>query len=124
MHPYWYAHTLGIFHACVFHVGIKSANQSPQDMEFLWVCWFGQVPGHHFSMKAARLPKVGFVPGEDDQAFGFLDPSLVVQGCHLIPSFCEGQTNELPSAMLMAAWLLGDVLDKSKTELSGMDSCK
>ena len=64
------------------------------------------------------------MPREDNQAFHFLDLSLVVQGCHLILSFCEGQTNELPSAMLMAAWLLGDVLDKSKTELSGMDSCK
>ena len=64
-------------------------------------------------MKASQLPKVGFVPEEDDQAFGFLDPSLVVWGCHLIPSFCEGQTNELLYVMLMAAWLPGDVLDWS-----------
>ena len=88
-HPYWYACPLGIFHACVLHISVKSTNHSLSDMEFLWVCWFGHVPGHHFSMKAAQLPKVGFVP-EDDQAFGFLDPSLVVWGCHLIPSFCEG----------------------------------
>ena len=80
-------------------------------MEFLWVCWFGHVPGHHFSMKAAQLPKVGFVPEEDDQAFGFLDPSLVVWGCHLKPSFFEGQTNELLSVTLMAAQLLRDILD-------------
>lgn len=110
-HPYWYACIFGIFHAHVLHVSAKSINHTLQDIEFLWVCWFSQVPGHHFSMKAAQLPKVGFVPGEDNQAFGFLDLSLVVWGYHLIPSFSKGQTNELQSATLTAAWLPGDVLD-------------
>ena len=62
-------------------------------------------------MKAAQLPKVGFVPEEDDMAFGFLDPSLVVRGCHLVPSFSEGQTNRLLSAEVTAAQLPGNVLD-------------
>ena len=51
-HPYWYACVPGIFHAQVLHVGAKSTNHSPQHIEFLWVRWFGQVPGHNFSMKA------------------------------------------------------------------------
>ena len=106
-HPYWYACTLGIFHAWVMHIGTKSTNHSLQDMEFLWVQWFGQVPDHQFSMKAAQLPKVGFILEEDDLAFRFLDPSLVVWGCHLIPSFSKGQTNELLSTTLRTAWLLG-----------------
>jgi hypothetical protein len=110
-HPYWYARALGIFHARVLHVGAKSVNHSPQDMEFLWVRWFGQVPGHQFSMKAARLPKIGFVPEQDDLAFGFLDPSLVVRGCHLIPSFSEEQSDELLSATLTAARFPGDTMD-------------
>ena len=110
-HPYWYARVLGIFHAQVLHLGSKSTNHSPRHMEFLWVRWFGQVPGHRFSMKAAWLPKVGFVPKEDDMAFGFLDPSLVVRGCHLVPSFSEGQMNRLLSAEVTAAQLPGNVLD-------------
>ena len=62
-------------------------------------------------MKAAWLPKVGFVPEEDDMVFGFLDPSLVVQGCHLVLSFSEGQMNWLLSAEVTAAWLPRNVLD-------------
>ena len=80
-------------------------------MEFLWVRWFGQVPGHRFSMKAAWLPKVGFIPKEDDLVFSFLDPSLIVQRCHLVPSFSEGQMNRLLSAEVTAAWLPRNVLD-------------
>ncbi|KAF7333602.1 hypothetical protein MSAN_02412400 [Mycena sanguinolenta] len=45
--------------------------------------------------KVARLPKVGFVPEEDSNAFGFLDPALVVRGCHMVPAFAAGRTSEL-----------------------------
>ena len=62
-------------------------------------------------MNAAWLPKVGFVPKEDDMAFSFLDPSLIVQGCHLVPSFSEGQMNRLLSAEVTAARLPRNVLD-------------
>jgi hypothetical protein len=64
-------------------------------MEFLWVRWFGVEPGHRWGFKTARLPKIGFVPDTDDSAFGFLDPSLVIRGCHLVPSFANGRTSEL-----------------------------
>ncbi|TFK59296.1 hypothetical protein BDN72DRAFT_749565, partial [Pluteus cervinus] len=43
----------------------------------------------------ARLPQVGFVPETDDSAFGFLDPSLVIRGAHLIPMFSRGRTDIL-----------------------------
>jgi hypothetical protein len=64
-------------------------------MEFLWVRWFGVEPGYHWGFKTARLPKIGFVPNTDDMAFGFLDPSLVIRGCHLVPSFADGCTTKL-----------------------------
>ncbi len=64
-------------------------------MEFLWVRWLGVVPDHSFGREQARLPKVGFVPDSDEFAFGFLDPSLVLRGCHLIPSFEDGKTDKL-----------------------------
>ena len=43
----------------------------------------------------ARLPKVGFVEVMDDDAFGFLDPDLIIQGSHLIPAFHCGRTRDL-----------------------------
>jgi hypothetical protein len=64
-------------------------------MEFLWVRWFGVVPGHRWGFKTARLPRIGFIPDTDDGAFGFLDPSLIIRGCHLVPCFASGRTSEL-----------------------------
>ncbi|KAL1658268.1 hypothetical protein EV122DRAFT_284580 [Schizophyllum commune] len=43
----------------------------------------------------ARLPKVGFIPDSMPDAFGFLDPALVIRGSHPIPSFADGRTTEL-----------------------------
>ena len=94
-HPYWYARVLGVFHAKVMHIGPEARNCSIQHMEFLWVRWFGVEPCYKWGFKAARLPKIGFVPDTDNCAFGFLDPSLVIRGCHLVPSFADGRTSEL-----------------------------
>ena len=94
-HPYWYARVLGVFHAKVLHTGSEARNRSIQHMEFLWVRWFGVEPGYHWGFKTARLSKIGFIPDTDDGAFGFLDPSLVIRGCHLVPCFASGRTAEL-----------------------------
>jgi len=94
-HPYWYASVIGIFHAEVQHTGPRSRDFKPKRMEFLWVRWLGVVPAHSFGRKKARLPKVGFVPDSDEFAFGFLDPALVIRGCHLLPSFVDGKTTDL-----------------------------
>lgn len=110
-HPYWYARVIGVFHARVLHTGPQAVNRSVQHMEFLWVRWFGIVPGHKYGFKVARLPKVGFVPDTDDQAFGFLDPSLVIRGCHLIPAFADGRTSELLTTQNTAARLPGEIDD-------------
>ncbi|KIM59042.1 hypothetical protein SCLCIDRAFT_27620 [Scleroderma citrinum Foug A] len=59
-------------------------------MELLWVRWLGVEPRYNWGLWEAQLPKVGFVPDNDDLAFGFLDPSLVIRGCHLIPCFSDG----------------------------------
>lgn len=69
------------------------------------------VPGHRYGLKVARLPKVGFVPDTDALAFGFLDPSLILRGCHLIPAFNEGRTSELLTAPLTAGRSPGEVDD-------------
>jgi hypothetical protein len=88
-HPHWYARIIGIFHVRVLHTGPAATNRSVQNMQFLWVRWFGIEPGHRSGFKVGRLPRIRFVPDSDDQAFGFLDPSLVIRGCHLIPAFAQ-----------------------------------
>ncbi|KAJ3816794.1 hypothetical protein F5880DRAFT_1618922 [Lentinula raphanica] len=97
VHPYWYAQVLGIFHAQVLHIDYRQNQHSsqPQHMEFLWVRWFGSEPGYRSGVRNAKLPKIGFVPASDDMAFGFLDPSLLIRACHLIPSFAGKKTTEL-----------------------------
>jgi hypothetical protein len=102
-HPYWYARVLGVFHVRVLHTGPAATNRSVQHLEFLWVRWFGTVEGHRHGFKVARLPKIGFIEEEDDSAFGFLDPSLVLRGSHLIPAFADGRTSALLKALHTAA---------------------
>lgn len=94
-HPFWYAQVLRAFIITFVHVAPDSRNHSPQTIEVLWVCWLGIVPGYRWGFKVARLPKVGFVPEQDNDAFRFLDPSLVIRRCHLIPVFSEGRTDTL-----------------------------
>ncbi|KIM60376.1 hypothetical protein SCLCIDRAFT_73469, partial [Scleroderma citrinum Foug A] len=64
-------------------------------MELLWVRWLGIEPQYCWGFCEAWLPKVGFVPESDKNAFSFLDPSLVIHACHLIPSFSDGHTTTL-----------------------------
>ncbi|RDB17802.1 hypothetical protein Hypma_000674 [Hypsizygus marmoreus] len=42
-----------------------------------------------------RLDRVGFVPGDDPDAFSFIDPALVIRACHLVPAFSLGRTFRL-----------------------------
>lgn len=114
-HPFWYARVLGVFHAKVLHTGPQSHNRSVQHMEFLWVRWFGTEPGYSCGTSPARLPKIGFVPDTVDDAFGFLDPSLVLRGCHLVPVFADGKTsNLLRTNSPTAARPMGEIDDWSK----------
>jgi hypothetical protein len=110
-HPFWYARVLGVFHAQIFHTGPLARNRSVQHMEFLWVRWFGTVEGHRHGPKVAQLPKVGFLLGTDESAFGFLDPSLVIRGCHLIPAFADGRTSEILSTPYSLGRPIGEVDD-------------
>lgn len=51
----------------------------------------------------ARLPQIGFVPDSDGSAFGFLDPSMVLRGCHLVPALAAGRTSELLRTVSLTA---------------------
>jgi len=92
-HPYWYGRILNIFHTFVIHRG--SANEAPQQIDLLWVRWFGRDLLHSAGWKAKRLHRIGFIPADNDGAFGFLDPQNVVRAIHLIPAFAYGHTPDL-----------------------------
>ena len=94
-HPYWYGRIIGIFHANINYQGPGSHSSDFQQMEFLWVCWLGrdQSNDYHEGWMSRCLPRVGFVDCEDDLAFRFLNPALIIRAVHLIPCFASGRTN-------------------------------
>ena len=95
VHPYWYAQVLGIYHTSVSTTHPAVQKHSAQPIQFLWVRWLGAEPGYRSGPRVARLPKIGFVEVADDDAFGFLDPDLIIRGSHLIPAFHFGRTTNL-----------------------------
>jgi len=92
-HPYWYGSILNIFHTFVIHHG--SANEVPQQIDLLWVRWFGRDLLHSAGWKVKQLHCIGFIPADNDGAFGFLNPQNVVHAIHLIPAFKYGHMPDL-----------------------------
>ena len=94
-HPCWYCQLLKAFHVEV-HFCLGGVSSLRETLEVLWVHWLGIDPGHKWDSRQCALLKVGFMPEQGDSpAFGFLGPSLVIHGCHLIPVFTNGHTNQL-----------------------------
>ncbi|KAF9038247.1 hypothetical protein BJ165DRAFT_1532122 [Panaeolus papilionaceus] len=99
-HPsFWYAAVLGIFHVDFQHIGSTSKNLCPQKLPFLWVRWLEPVTveGYDCGRTQATLPKLRFLPGDDEFAYGCLDPALVLRGCHILPAFHDGPRAQLDS---------------------------
>ena len=93
-HPYWYAHVLLIFHVKIWHVGPQAKSAESQHLNILFVRWFG----HDLKKggwKTQRLHRLRFIEGNDGEAFGFIDPSRVIRGVHLMPAFAYGTTSDL-----------------------------
>ncbi|KAG5634064.1 hypothetical protein H0H81_003567 [Sphagnurus paluster] len=111
-HPFWYAQVLGVFHADVLHRGPRSDDPDKRHhMQFLWVRWLGLEPGYRSGCQFARLPKVGFVPDSNPYTFGFLNPSDVIRGAHIIPAFAADKTLELLAAQHTVARALNSTKD-------------
>ncbi len=92
-HPYWYGRVVGIFHAKVRYTGPGSTTPEAQDMEFLWVRWFGRDLSAPGGFDKRRLHRVGFIDGDKPGAFGFVDPQMVIRSVHLIPAYHYGRTD-------------------------------
>lgn len=100
-HRFWYARVLGIYHV---EVKDRYARQTTwQRFEILWVRWFGRDSGQtRVGWEGKCLDRVGYIPDEVG-AFGFIDPSWVLRGIHLIPAFHGGRTTRYLSAPSEAA---------------------
>jgi hypothetical protein len=94
---YWYARILSIFHVNAWYNSPLSNNTSPVRVDLLRVCWFGHDPSTRYrsGRQYHRLHRIGFVPDDDPDAFGFVHPNEVIQAVHLIPAFADGQTHVL-----------------------------
>ncbi|KAF8154664.1 hypothetical protein B0H34DRAFT_860496 [Crassisporium funariophilum] len=94
VHPYLYAHVLGIFHVDIKHHGPHSTTANTQRMEFLWVRWFQRDRSYAAGWNTRRLHRLSFLKSDaPDGAFGFVDPSDIIQGTHLIPAFAHGTSS-------------------------------
>jgi len=85
-YPYVYARVLAVYRVKVLHHSMAH----PTNMDVLWVRWLTVDKKHKAGWKAKRLYKVRFIPNLDEGAFGFLDPSDIIRGVHLIPGFDDG----------------------------------
>ncbi|KAG2059281.1 hypothetical protein BDR06DRAFT_979903 [Suillus hirtellus] len=85
---YRYAKVLGVHHVNV--VCAENVYEARQ-VEFLFVQWYESVQSHTWEMHA--LGHVHFLPLENPNAFGFVNPGDVLRACHIIPAFSQGQHN-------------------------------
>ncbi len=92
--PYWYARVYGIFHAKVKYSGPGPKCGKVLHIPFLWVRWFKHDRSAPGGFSTRRLHRVEFYDSARRGAFGFLDPQLVIRGCHLIPAFNHGKIDE------------------------------
>jgi hypothetical protein len=92
-HPFRYARVLGVYHVNAVYIGPGMVDYQPHRIEFLWVRWY-QVQGTSSPLWGNyKLDRIQFPPVADDDAFGFIDPSDVLRGCHIIPSFARGKSH-------------------------------
>ncbi|KAF9441745.1 hypothetical protein P691DRAFT_682982, partial [Macrolepiota fuliginosa MF-IS2] len=97
IHPFCYAHVLGIFHADIFYLtpGGSFGEGEYQPMNFLWIQWFSYDSDHSAGFSSQCLHHLSFLHDLPTEEFGFLDPDQVVQSVHLIPTFSYGHGDHL-----------------------------
>jgi hypothetical protein len=86
IHPFCYARVLGIYHANVIYTGPGMLDYRPRRLDFLWVRWYQYDEGPS-GWDVCRLDRLSFPPMAGEDAFGFLDPSDVLRGSHIIQAF-------------------------------------
>jgi len=63
-------------------------------MDVLWVRWFDYDTTYTAGWQARRLPRIRYLETDSPyEQFGFVDPSDVIRGVHIIPAFAHGTTS-------------------------------
>lgn len=91
-HPFIYARVLGIYHVNIVYTGPGMINYEAMCFDFLWIRWFELYDSSKVMEK--NLDRLRFPPMAAEHSFGFVDPQLVLCGCHLLPVFSCGKQHE------------------------------
>ena len=76
------------YHVNVIYTGPGMRDFEPRHFDFLWVQWFEVVnPG----LSTSKLDMICFPPMNKDFSFSFVDPKVVLHGCHILPAFAQGK---------------------------------
>ncbi len=92
-HPFLYGRVLGIYHVNVVYTGPGTKGYDAMRFDFLHVRWF-QVHDqgwNNCNWTSLRLDHISFPPVAEKDAFGFVDPKLILRGCHILPIFSLGK---------------------------------
>lgn len=95
VHPYLYGKCLGVYHANVYFVGCLPDGKhcyTRHRLDFVWVHWYDFVPAD----KPLALDRLSLIPVDNPTALGFIDPTDVLRGLHVIPCFSQGEAESQP----------------------------
>jgi hypothetical protein len=106
--PFRYARVLGTYHVNVVYVGPGVLTYRPRRMEFLWVRWYNSTGVLHNGWNTQTLDRIRFPSMAEDDAFGIIDPSVVIRSCHIIPTFAKGRRHDDGKGMSRLARDSGD----------------
>ncbi len=97
IHPFLYGRVIGIYHANVVYIGPGMKDYDPMHFDLLYIRWFHieqpdfQENKQYSDWASLRLNCLSFPSMTGNDSFGFMDPSLVLRGCHIIPAFFSGK---------------------------------
>lgn len=95
IHPFCYARVLGVYHVNAVYMGPGMLDYEAHRVEFLWVRWFQSMEPPSSSLwKSCRLERVRLSPTGDNDSFGFIDPSDVLRGSHILPRVAKGRLHK------------------------------
>lgn len=92
-HPFIYGRVIGIYHVNVIYIGPGKQGYESMRFDFLHVRWLQLDTIKTQGWASLRLDQLSFPPVASKNAFGFVDPSLVLRSCHLIPGFCSEKSH-------------------------------
>ncbi len=94
-HPFLYGRVIGIYHVNVIYTGPGTVGYEPMRFDILRIRWFQLDPVQSqvesSGWDSSRLDRLSFPPTSCGASFDFIDPKLVLRGCHLIPAYSSGK---------------------------------